>query len=164
MATPLLPEIADLDTFGGTFADLYPVIDPTTDMAAADQNNLTANVVAMSHTAPRAWARCTISGGVITLADHDAVWGNGAGVAPTAARSSAGVYTVTWAASYDDLRAVDDAESHAVSLRCSQANGYKSGAARIVNVRLSSVVIAAVTAFDAAGSAAELDEFTVTVW
>ena len=164
MADPLLPEIADLDTFGGTFADLNPVIDPVTDMAAAYQNNLTANVVALAHTAPRAWARCTVSGGVITLADHDAVWGNGAGVAPTVARTIAGVYTVTWAASYEDLRHADDAESHATSLRCSQVNGYKSAAARIVNARLTSAVVATITAYDAAGTAADVDEFTLTVW
>lgn len=162
MTTPLLPEIADPTTFGGPFANHAPVVDPTTDMDASYQNLLNAQVAMLSHTAPRAWVRCTVSGGVVTVADHDAVWGNTSGVKPTATYVGTGNYTVEWAASYNDLQ--DTPESHAVSLRCAHASGFKSSAARIVNSRLSDAVTAEVTAYDAAGSAAELDQFTVTVW
>jgi hypothetical protein len=162
MTTPLAPDTPDLDTFGGTFVNADPVVDPETDMDAAYQNRLTAQVVMLSHAAPRAWARCTVSGGVVTVADHDAVWGTGGGVAPTATYVGPGEYTVAWAASYDDLQATP--ESHAVSLRCVQASAFRAAAARIVNARLADAVTAEVTAYDAAGAAAEVDQFTVTVW
>lgn len=162
MTTPIAPETPDLSTFGAPYLDADAVVDPETEMAAAAMNLLATQVVATGHTAPRAWARCTISAGVITLADHDAVWGSGGGVAPTAARSSAGVYTVTWAASYDDLQ--DVPESHATSLRALNATGHAAAGARIVNASLTSAVVASVKAYDAAGAAAELDGFTVTVW
>jgi hypothetical protein len=162
MTTPLLPEVADLDTFGGVFVDADPVVDPETDMAASYQNRINAQLAAASHTQPRAWARCTISGGVITLADHDAVWGSGAGVAPTAVYSATGVYTVTWAAAYDDLQ--DTPEEHAVSLRAAVATGYAGTSARIVCASCTSAVVATVRAWDAAGTAADLTEFTVQVF
>lgn len=162
MATPLLPEVADPTTFGGPFEDHTPVVDPVTDMAASYQNRLNAQAAMLSHTAARAWARCTVSGGVVTVADHDAVWGDTAGVKPTATYVGVGEYTVEWAASYDDLQATP--ESHAVSLRCVQVSAFKSAASRIVNGRLADAVTAEVTTYDAAGSPAEVDQFTVTVW
>lgn len=161
MTTPLAPDTPDLDTFGGTFVNADPVVDPETDMDAAYQNRLTAQVVMLSHTAPRAWARCTVSGGVVTVADHDAVWGSGGGVAPTATYVGPGEYTVAWAASYDDLQSTP--ESHAVSLRYATASGFRPAFARIVNARLADAVTAEVTAYDAVGTPAEVDEFVVVV-
>lgn len=161
MTTPVLPEVADLDTFGGSFEDADAVVDPQTELSAAYFNRLVAQVAMLSHTAPRAWARCTVSGGVITLADHDAVWGAGAGVAPTPNRSGAGVYTVTWAASYDDLQATP--ESHNVSFRAAKASG-DGAAARIVQGSLSSANVASVKSFDAAGAPVDVTEFVVMVW
>lgn len=162
MSTPIAPETPDLSTFGAPYLDADAVVDPETEMAASAMNLLATQVVATGHTAPRAWALCTISGGVITLADHDAVWGSGAGVAPVAARSSAGVYTVTWASAYDDLQ--DVPESHSTILRAAVASGYAAAGARIVNGYLSSAIVATVKAYDAAGVAADVDTFTVTVW
>lgn len=162
MATPLLPETADPTTFGGPFENHAPVVDPVTDMDAAYQNRLNTEVAMLSHTAPRAWVRCTVSGGAVTVADHEAVWGNGEALEPTATYVSTGKYTVEWAASYDDLQATP--ESHATSLRCCQVSAYKASASRIVNGRLSDAVTAEVTTYDATGSAAEVDQFTVTVW
>jgi hypothetical protein len=161
MTTPLLPDTADLDTFGGTFEDFDGVVDPQTELAARYYNRLTTQAAAVSHTASRAMARCSITGGSIALEDHDAVWGATESVEPTPARSGAGDYTVTWAASYDDLQ--DDPEEHTVSIRFADGQGYKSGAARIVNIYRVSATQVAIKAYDAAGVAAELDEFTVWV-
>lgn len=161
MTTPLLPDTPDPSTFGGPYQDADGVVDPETEVGATYLNRLIAQVAMAGHTVPRAWARCTVSGGVIALADHDAVWGAGGGVAPTVARSAQGVYTVTWAASYDDLQSPP--ESHTVSLRGAVASGYAAAGARIVNARLSSAVQATVKSFDAAGSAADVDELFVEV-
>jgi len=162
MTTPLLPDVPDLDTFGGTFVNAQAVVDPTTDMDAAFQNRLTAQLVMLSHTAPRAMARVTVAATVATLADHEAVWGNTGAVAPVVVRASIGVFTVTWASSYNDLQAAP--EAHTTGLRFVQATGYLSGAAIFVNGYLSGARVARVTVYDATGTPADPDEFTVTVW
>ena len=162
MTTPLAPQTPDVDTFGGTFTDADGVVDPETELSATYFNRLVAQTVMLSHTTPRAWARVTVSGGVATLADHDAVWGNTAGVAPTVTYVGTGEYTVEWDASYDDLQTTP--ESHAVSLRCAHASGFKAAAARIVNARMADAVTAEVTVWNTAGSPADVDQFTVTVW
>lgn len=162
MPTPLAPQTPDADTFGGTFTDADGVVDPETELSATYFNRLVAQTVMTGHTAVRAWARVTVSDGVATLADHDAVWGNTAGVAPTATRTGTGVYTVEWAATHDDLQATP--EEQTVSLRCAHASAFKASASRIVNARMADAVTAEVTTYDDAGSAADVDQFTVTVW
>jgi hypothetical protein len=162
MTTPVLPDVADLNTFGGTFVNADAVIDPTTDMDATFQNRLTAQAAMLSHTAPRAWCRCTVTAGVIARADHDAVWGSTSAVAPTVARSGTGVYTVTWASSYDDLQSTP--EAHTTALRGASVTGYLASTAVIVNGYLSGSRVATVTSYNAAGVAADVDQFLVVVW
>ena len=162
MTTPLLPEIADPTTFGGPFANHAPVVDPTTDMDASYQNLLNAQVAMLSHTAPRAWVRCTVSGGVVTVADHDAVWGNTSGVKPGHLRRDGELHGRMGGVLQRPARTRRRATRSACGVLMRAGSG--SSAARIVNSRLSDAVTAEVTAYDAAGSAAELDQFTVTVW
>ena len=162
MTTPLLPDVADLDTVGGTFVNADAVIDPTTDMDAAFQNRLTAQVAMLSHTAPRAMCRCTVFGGVITRADHDAVWGSTSAVAPTVARSGAGVYTITWAASYDDLQSTP--EAHTTALRFALVTAYGPITPAIANAYLSTSRVVTVNVYDVTGAAIDIPQFTVVVW
>lgn len=115
MTTPVLPDIADPTTFGGYYANLAPVVDPTTDVDALYFNRIIAQLAALAHTAPRAWAKVTISAGVATLADHDAVWGGTVGVAPVVSKNATGNYVVTWASAYNDLQQTP--ESHGVAFR-----------------------------------------------
>lgn len=161
MTTPLAPETPDADTFGGVFDNADAVVDPETELDASYFNRLLAQVVMLSHTAARAWARVT-AGAAPVVADHDAVWGTGASVAPTVVRSAVGVYTVSWASAYDDLQATP--ESHSVSLRACQGGVAHAGAARIHNESLASANTATIRCYDAAGAAADVDEFTLWVW
>lgn len=161
MTTAVLPEVADLDTFGGAFVDADAVVDPETEVAASYFNRLVAQAAMASHTLPRAWVRVT-AGSSPTVADHDAVWGNSDSVKPTVARSGAGVYTVTWASSYNDLQ--DTPESHTVSIRAASANGSHSGALRHVQHELTSAVVVTVRSFNSGGSATDVDSFFLQVW
>lgn len=160
MTTPLLPDTASADTFGGTFANEDAVVDPETEVDASYFNRMIVQLVMGSYTATRARARCTVSGGVVTLAEHSAVWGDTAPVAPTAARTSAGLFTLTWAATYDDLQATP--EAHSVNIRFPEASAYKSGAAMITNVRRTAANVLEVTTYDDAGAATDPDEFTAS--
>lgn len=161
MTTPVLPDKADLDTFGGVFQNADAVVDPETEMAAAYMNRMIAQLAMVSHTLPRAWVRVT-AGIAPSAADHDAVWGDGAGVAPTLARTGTGVYTVTWASAYDDLQ--DQAEEHQLTLRAASVSVSHSGAARIPQWTLTSATVVTVNVYDAAGAAADCDAFFLQVW
>lgn len=160
MTTPVVPDIPDLDTFGGTFANADAVVDPETELAAEYFNRLNANVVGVSHTAIRAWVRVT-AGVAPSVADHDAVWGNGAGLVPTVARTGTGVYTVTWLTAYDDLQF--QAEEHAITIRNASVSVSHS-AARMIQWTLTSAVVVTVNTYDAAGVAADCDAFSLQVW
>lgn len=161
MTTAVVPDIPDLDTFGGTFANADAVVDPQTELAAEYFNRLNANVVGVSHTATRAWVRVT-AGVAPSVADHDAVWGNGAGLAPAVARTGSGVYTVTWLTSYDDLQF--QAEEHAITLRAASPSVSHSGAFRHAQWTLTSAVVVTVNVYDAAGAPADCDAFFLQVW
>lgn len=161
MTTPLLPDTATVDTFGGVFANEDGVVDPTTEVDASYINRLITQAVMASYTQPRAWARCTVSGGVITLAAHGAVWGDTAPVAPTAARTSAGLYTLTWATSYDDLQ--DTPESHSTNVRAVVGvSAYNSTSFIAPTAAATAANVITVRTWDDAGAAADCTEFTVT--
>lgn len=93
-----LPDVDDLNTVGGAKSNYHAVEDPTTDEDAAHRNIAFANAVAMTQTLPRAWARITLAAttGAMVRVAHAAVWGNSLGVAPTPARTSTGLFTLTW--------------------------------------------------------------------
>jgi hypothetical protein len=98
-----LPDIDSLGTLGGALNDYSPVIDPTTDRAAAAANSAYANNAAMTNTAIRAWVRILPAGsGTPTVVAHNANWGTGAAVAPVVARVSTGLYTITWPTTVND--------------------------------------------------------------
>jgi hypothetical protein len=166
MALPIAPELPSLDTFGGTFSDASSVVDAETELAATHYNALIAHVVGISKTVPKAWARVTISGGTPTLADHSAVWGDTVGVAPTLTDNAAGDITVTWAASYNDLReSPETAESHAVQVRAAQLS---CKAATAINLSASYDLVSAVAVrckfYDKTDALTDPAEFTLTVW
>lgn len=127
MTTPVLPDIADITTFGGPFVNLAPVVDPTTDVDANYFNRMLAQLASLSHTAPRAWVKVTIAAGVPTVTDHDAVWGGTVGVIPAVTKTANGTFVVTWASSYNDLQPTP--ESHGVSFRCANLNAMDNSTA-----------------------------------
>lgn len=164
MAAPVLPDVAIPTTFGGPYADPDPVQDPTTEVASAFFNRMRAQVAMLSHTAPRAWVRVTVAAGVATLADHDAVWGNTAPVAPVVARLGAGSFTVTWAAAYTDLRDDGSAESHSVTIRAINVGLKTSGAILAHSYAISSPNIAGLNVYNSVSAGTDPAEFTLFVW
>ena len=126
----VLPSISDLASFGGPKSNLTQVVDPVTDEDADDRNAAFANAAAVSHTLWRAW--CSFyadnppTDPVGTV--HDAVWGGDVSVKPTVARTSAGLFTVTWPATITDLFA----QSQSVSMRGSGALVNFAGTGGIV--------------------------------
>lgn len=112
-----LPSRDSLSTFGGTpgagLVDFSPPIDPTTDLPAAGLNQALSDVAMMTRTAVRAWARFTPAGtGTPVLVNHWALWGNSSGVAPVVARTTTGIYTVTWPATVTDDVTVSSASGY----------------------------------------------------
>jgi hypothetical protein len=102
-----LPDIDDIDTFGGQHVDAHQQEDPTTDLTAAQFDKLSCDVAMSTHTAIRAWVRfigITYTSGtmVIVPTDHNAVWGSGTSVRPVVDQTAAGVYHATWAATQTD--------------------------------------------------------------
>jgi hypothetical protein len=102
-----LPNRDSLSTFGGTlgagYTDFSAPIDPTTDLPAASLNQALADVAAMTRTAVRAWARFTPAGSSTpVLVNHWALWGTGSPVAPVVARTTTGIFTVTWPVQVQD--------------------------------------------------------------
>ena len=100
----MLPSVATLDTYGGQLDNYRPVTDPTTDRDAAMMNEALADVAGLTNTGARAWCRVTINTttGGMAIVEHRAVWGSAPGVAPTPARSSQGIFTLTWPATVTD--------------------------------------------------------------
>lgn len=159
----VIPDVDSLATYGGALENYgIGVIDPLTDRDALAMNRALATVAGMSHTAIRAWCRFTTAAttGGMVLVSHDAVWGNGSSVAPVLARSSAGVFTVTWPTTVTDELGV----SHAVSFRCSLRPNVSSSTCYHANAVRTSANILTVYTFLANGTADDIAGTTVNVF
>ena len=166
LPAPLLPEIADPTTFGGPFTNHAPVVDLTwrTWISFLPELPQRAGGHAQSHGAAgvRCAARCPAI--VVTVADHGAVVGQHVRRQAQATLRRDGELPVR-----DGQRPTTTcrthAESHAVSLRCAHASGF-----RIVRRIVSNKMTVRRSGrrghgLRHAGSAAsKLDQFTVTVW
>lgn len=163
MTTPLAPDIPSNATFGAPYQNADTVVDPTTEVESDYINRLIAQVTMLSHTAPKAWVRCTVSGLVVSVADHDAVWGNTPAVAPTVARIGTGHFSVTWATAYDDLQATP--ESHSVSIRAvNVAVGGAGGATLLWDYVITGANSVEIYTKSTGGVATSPAGFTVWVW
>jgi hypothetical protein len=162
MTTAIAPDQPSLDTFGGPYKNADGVVDPETDLAAEAFNRLLAQVVMLSRTAAKAHVRVLISGGVGTIEWHSAVWGDSSGVIPELTRTGTGVYLLEWSSTYPDLQAVP--EVHAVAFRGAQVSAEVSGAGRrIPSYELADHQVVVRFSNDA-GTAADPDGFTVSLF
>lgn len=91
-----LPDTDSLPTFGGALKDYSPVVDATTDRAAAGANQAYADTAFASHLVPRCAARVTLSSGAPVLVSRDEGWNNGLNAVPAYARTTNGIYTATY--------------------------------------------------------------------
>ncbi len=138
-----LPGIDTLSTYGGKMVNYAPVEDPTTDRDATAANQSYASTAAMTHTAPRAWARITMAAttGAMVLVAHDAVWGTS--VAPTFAHVSTGVFTITWPVTVTD----ELGTTQTVSLRTCTVQ-QETGGAPTLNLADAATNVANLRLFD----------------
>jgi hypothetical protein len=121
------------------------------------------NVAGMTQVLPRAMVRLTTANtGAPTDPGsnvHYAVWGNTAGVKPVVARSSAGVFTITWPTTVTDALAV----VHTLALFTGWAN-VEGATYTQAEVTITSANVATLRTFNAAGSVADTTGVTITVF
>jgi hypothetical protein len=102
----MLPNAASLNNYGGALNDYSAPVDSTTDRSATGVNPALGDVAQMTHTCPRLWARLTLkaSGATPVLVAHDEMWNNTVpgNPAPTPARTSAGIFTLTYPSTTQD--------------------------------------------------------------
>lgn len=157
------PSKDTIGTYGGVLNDYAPVVDASTDRPASGVNQAYGSVAAMTHNAPRAFCRLVLAAttGALALASpypHDAAWGNSVGVQPTLARTSAGVFTITWPASVTD----EIGNSQAVSFR--YAIGALEGPnAGDIACSVTSPNVVTLYAFNVAGAANDFAGVTASV-
>lgn len=97
-----LPSPTDFAAYGGKLKNYTAGIeDPTTDRDAKEVNQALSDLAMMTRMCPRAWCQFNASNAP-SIVSHDAVWGNATLLAPTVARTSAGVFTLTWPATVLD--------------------------------------------------------------
>jgi len=143
-----LPDIDSIQSYNaapnGTLVDYSPSEDPTTDQPAAGANAHQASSAMATRTQTRAYCSFTyVSGASAPVTEHDAVWGNSAGVIPVVARISAGKFSVTWPTTVSDALGA----THSVNLRRAWGNIVfdattvyviycTRSAANVINVRI----------------------------
>lgn len=160
MTTPLLPETAGPSTFGGNeFVDEDAVVDAETEVSSTYFNRLTTQVAMASYTQDRAWCRVTVSGTAPTVAAHGAVWGDTPAVEPVPVRTGAGVYTLTWPASVDDLQATP--EAHSVNIRAVTGQSHNAASALVPRWDITSANVLTVTFHNLSAAATDPTSFSV---
>jgi|GEM_PF-2208077 len=161
MTTPLLPDTAGVSTFGGNeYADEDAVVDPETEVSATYLNRMTTQLAASAYTQHRAWARVSVTATVPTLEDHAAVWGDTPAVAPVVARTSAGIFTLTWPTSVDDLQATP--EAHSVNIRAVVGHSIDGASALVPRWTITSANVLTVTIHNLSAAATDPTMFSVS--
>jgi hypothetical protein len=139
----MLPRVASVTNYDGIKADYSAPRDSTTDRTASGANPMNNDVAAMTHCDPRAWARLTIksAGTTPVLVAHDEQWNNGnaSNTAPVPARTSSGLFTLTYPATvYDEIPAsAQGATPGGITLNLRAGWGNSRGGATWANVEVS---------------------------
>ncbi len=172
----MLPDIDDLDTYGGPITDYSAVIDPSTDEGAIFRNRYAVNVAAMTRTAARGF--CTFVGAngadptdPLTGFVHNAVYGTILAYKPVLDRIAEGVYTVTLPAEvqqqdiFNEAAAIGGGVTHSLNLRRAHAQVECSdGTLRHAVAERTDVNVIKVRCYLANGTADDLDGQNITVW
>lgn len=154
---------ADMDRYGGIKTDRKPVFDPTTEMSAADDMRRSCDLAQLTRTGAKVWIRFETRGtnGTLTISARSTVWGDTNTYDPTTAtRTAAGIYTLTWPASFND----ELSEAETVSFVAGRANIADSGDFGFSNVVVSGNS-ATVYLANTAGAASDLTAGTlIDLW
>lgn len=109
-----MPTPRTIDTYGGTFVDALPVEDATSEQSADYANRLHEDVAQLTRSALKCVvtfptttdaAPATVSAASVTCLSQ---YGTGSSTKPVVAKTAAGVYTLTFAATYDDALSETD--------------------------------------------------------
>jgi hypothetical protein len=113
-----LPDRDSLANAGGALLDYSPTIDPTRERPATAENAGFADSTSATATVARVCARIQSSGASNpAFLFHDEVWNNGANVAPTLQRVSAGHWAIIYASGASGGVVVDElGNNHTVNL------------------------------------------------
>lgn len=94
----------DIDSYGGLKVDIEPVEIPPGQRRAGVENIITVDQAALTLMPLRAWVRweSVAVNGFIDPDDvtHRSLWGTGDGQKPSVERTAAGLYTITYAATF----------------------------------------------------------------
>lgn len=158
--------------YGGPYVDRGVKRDPSYQMGANQGNRFLVDTAQATRTVPRATVlfQLATSGSTIDPANvtHTSVWGSGSTEKPTVARTGTGVYTVTWASSFDDEMPAPNTVTESVVFTFAEGQpnvrGATDGRARVVSI-ISNVVTVQVyntanALSDLGGSASQV-EFSV---
>lgn len=91
----------DLASLGGAIQNYSPVVDPSTDLDAAFDNQARCIAAENSQTTPKAIVIMSLGAGA-ALVSYQSAWGNGATYAPTIAKVSTGKFRITFPSSIID--------------------------------------------------------------
>lgn len=146
-----LPAIDDFDSLGGAKKDYSAsVTDANYDRSAAEVNPTFANVSCTTRMLSRAKVAFTVSGGVCTVARHQAVWLTAAtstALTPAVTQTGTGVFHVSFPATVSDPLDV----SHSLNLQDGMVN-VSGSTAYISNATRTSPHEFDVRVWDAAGN------------
>lgn len=160
-----LPDIDSITSYNGapngTLIDYSAVEDPNTDQPAAGANAQQASTAMMTRMASRAYCTFTYaSGSSAPVNEHDAVWGTGAPVLPVVARSSAGIFTITWPTTVSDALGA----TRSVNFRRGWPNIEAAGVVLVGYVKRNSANVLQINIVNGSGTPTDPTGFAVTVF
>lgn len=164
MTTPIAPDIPAPSTFGPPLRNFGEIEDPETDMDSGAWNLLRVQVAAMASTQAKAIVTFGIDSGFVSVLHHTAQWGAAPGVAPSVVRVGPGVYDVTWASSYTDLRDDGAAEPHPWTIRSVTVSCDLDVYPQSISYRRTSATSVRVTLWNPVDATEDALEVTVVVW
>lgn len=161
----LVRTIAD---YGGAYVDARVVKNPQCEMAASKGNRLLEDVAQLTATGFRAMVRFTTTATVAPVAyaaasvTYRSFWGSGDSVKPAVAKTGTGLYTVTFASSYNDGLLI---EAETVALEAAHCTLQGSTLAPPPQVTALSSTVVSLTVMTSAFAASDLSGAAiVTVW
>ena len=150
-------QIPDINRYGGSKENALPVEDPEVEQDAEDHNRTIEDLAQVAGSAPKWWISWptlngagTVSAASVSVRSH---YGTGSAAKPTIVRgATAGLYTLTFAASYvDGIAATETTALFGVmggTVQSSTVFGVITGS--------TSGVVATIQIWDAAGAATDL--------
>lgn len=166
--------IRSLDDYGGPIANYAPVKDPTTDEDCKFRNRYACDLAMLTHTGAVALVSFVgVNGGNPTDPTgfvHDARWGSSNPVKPTVVRTGEGVWTVTYASTFNDELTLEDPSlggGATISTNFRRANASTEPLAGVLTHARATVTspnVVTVYGFLANGTADDLTGVTITAW